>query len=337
MTAMSSTASDSGEARFGFDELFFSRTDEARIIRFGNSVFQRVSAYSWEELLNKPHKIIRHGDTPRAVFWLLWDTIKRGAPIGAYVKNRAKDGRYYWVFAIVTPIKDGYLSVRLRPSSAYFDIVKQAYRTLAERERRDKIAPADAAVMLLNQLKGLGFNDYAGFMADALGKELAARDAQLGRPQDETIRQFDGLLVSASSLLKHADLIASAYDQNNIVPTNFRILASQLGHDGAAIAVISNNYAMLSTEMRSLLDGLVSSANDVVRAIYDGYFLVCTARAQREVQDFFRMESDAGGAGREQEMLLLGQQQATYMTRAQAGLVDTSPARRTAFASPAST
>ncbi len=46
---------------------------------------------------------------PRAVFWLLWDTIEKGEPVGAYVKNKAKDGRYYWVFAIVTPIEGGYL------------------------------------------------------------------------------------------------------------------------------------------------------------------------------------------------------------------------------------
>ncbi|MEZ5892965.1 MAG: PAS domain-containing protein [Parvularculaceae bacterium] len=319
---MSTTAFDSGEATFGFDELFFSRTDEAGIIKFGNSVFQRVSVYSWEELLSKPHKIVRHPDTPRAVFWLLWDTIKRGAPIGAYVKNKAKDGRYYWVFAIVTPVKGGYLSVRLRPSSEFFNIVKQAYPALAAQEKSDGIAPAESAALLLGQLKGLGFNDYAGFMAAALGKELAARDAQLGRQTDETIKQFDKLLVSANSLLKHADRIAGAYELNQIVPTNFRILASQLGQDGAAIGVISNNYAMLSAEMKLILDSFVASANDVVRAINDGYFLVSTARVQREVLDFFQSETGVGGAGREQEMLLLGQQQAAYMARAKAGLLD---------------
>lgn len=58
--------SDASEITFGFDELFFSRTDPAGVIQFGNSVFQRVSIYSWDELLLKPHKIIRHADTPHS-------------------------------------------------------------------------------------------------------------------------------------------------------------------------------------------------------------------------------------------------------------------------------
>ena len=139
---------DQGESTFGFDELFFSRTDPAGIIRYGNSVFQRVSVYSWEELLGKPHKIVRHPDTPRAVFWLLWDTIKKGSPIGAFVKNKAKDGRYYWVFALVTPVDDGYLSVRLRPSSEFFDVVKALYPEFSDMERRENIEPADAAAWM---------------------------------------------------------------------------------------------------------------------------------------------------------------------------------------------
>lgn len=92
------------EVPFTFEELFFSRTNWRGVILAGNSVFQRVSLYSWDELIQKPHNVIRHPDMPKGVFWLLWDTIKKGEPVGAYVKNRAKDGRYYWVFAIVTPI-----------------------------------------------------------------------------------------------------------------------------------------------------------------------------------------------------------------------------------------
>ncbi len=91
-----------GEAPFKIDETFYSRTDERGVIKSGNFVFRRVADYSWDEMIGAPHKIIRHPDMPKAVFWLLWDTIKRGEAIGAYVKNLAKDGLYYWVFAVVT-------------------------------------------------------------------------------------------------------------------------------------------------------------------------------------------------------------------------------------------
>lgn len=314
--------SDASEITFGFDELFFSRTDPAGVIQFGNSVFQRVSIYSWDELLLKPHKIIRHADTPRAAFYVLWDTIKQGVPFGAYVKNRAKDGRYYWVFAIVTPVEGGYLSVRLRPSSDLFAVIKQEYPALSAIERRDRLAPADSAAILLQRLGELGFPNYPAFMAAALGRELAARDERLGRPRDRSIGQFDELVGTAQSLLKQADIIAAAYASNENVPFNFRVLAAQLGQDGAAIGVISTNYTLLSTEMKSILTEFVDSAQEVFRTINEGYFLACTARVQRELLDFFGTEENSSGLSREQEMLLLDRQQMEYRAKAAAGLTE---------------
>ncbi|WP_375208016.1 PAS domain-containing protein [Hyphococcus sp.] len=278
------------ESRFGFDELFFSRTDSGGVIKYGNSVFQRVSAYDWEELLGKPHKIIRHPDTPRAVFWLLWETIKKGEPIGAYVKNRAKDGRYYWVFALVTPVRNGYLSVRLRPSSDYFDIVQKLYEDLAEKERRETLAPADSAALLLAKLKELGFKDYPAFMTAALGKELISRDRHLKNIQDPVIFKFDELLKVTQSLLREAESIARAHEENKIVPTNFRILASRLGQSGDTIAVISDNYSLLSDDMNKIVEGFISSAQDVVDSIITSYFLAGTARVQLEMSEFFQKE-----------------------------------------------
>jgi hypothetical protein len=66
-----------GEAPFGLEESFYSRTDTRGIIASGNFVFQRVSHYSWEELIGAPHKTIRHPDMPKGLFSLFWDTIKR--------------------------------------------------------------------------------------------------------------------------------------------------------------------------------------------------------------------------------------------------------------------
>ncbi|MBI3437794.1 MAG: PAS domain-containing protein [Proteobacteria bacterium] len=310
-----------GEVGFGFDELFFSRTDPAGIIKFGNSVFQRIAGYIWAELLEKPHKIIRHADMPRAVFWLLWDTIKKNQPIGAYVKNRANDGRHYWVFAIVTPVEGGYLSVRLKPSSPVFDVVRREYAALRALEREQSPTPQQSAELLLARLRELGFDDYSAFMATALGAEIAARDRQLGYAPDAVIQCFDDLVKGARLLLEHASAIASAYMRNESVPFNFRVLAAQLGQEGAAIGVISTNYTLLSSEMRTILAGFVESAEAVYRAINDGYFLACTARMQREVIAFFASEKGES-AGREEEMGLLDRQQTAYGARSISGLTD---------------
>ena len=114
----------SGEVPFGFEELFYSRTDKRGVIQAGNDIFQRIAGFDWSEMLGAPHKIVRHPDTPRAVFRILWDALAKGYPMGAYVKNRTKSGDFYWVFAVVMPIEEGFLSLRMKPSSPTFDVVR---------------------------------------------------------------------------------------------------------------------------------------------------------------------------------------------------------------------
>ncbi len=94
------------ESPFELNELFFSITDPKGVILTGNDVFVKVSKMSKEELIGKPHNIIRHPDMPRAIFKALWSTIKAGRPFVGYVKNMAKDGSYYWVLAAVYPVMD---------------------------------------------------------------------------------------------------------------------------------------------------------------------------------------------------------------------------------------
>ncbi len=304
---------------FQFDELFFSRTDKRGIILAGNSVFQRISLFDWDELIGKPHNIIRHPDMPRAVFWLLWETIGGGEPIGAYVKNRAKDGRYYWVFAIVTPIDGGYLSVRLKPS-ALLPLVAEEYKTLVAASAPTRMSPKDSGALLLKRLAELGFEDYAAFMAAALSNEMAARDKQLQREPDPMIASFDGLVTAAKTLLDHAGRIFDAYEKNQYVPLNLGIRATQLGESGSTIGVISANYEAISSEIQSGMGRFVASARQVLRTINAGQFLFCTARLQHEVVEVFRTEASSPDASHEQEMQLLEDQQKAYQDKALQGL-----------------
>ncbi|HXZ67838.1 MAG TPA: PAS domain-containing protein [Alphaproteobacteria bacterium] len=320
MTLESERNSSSEEITFKLEELFFSRTDPAGIILSGNSVFQRVARYEWNELLRKPHKIIRHPDMPRALFWLLWDTIKKGEPIGAFVKNRAKDGRFYWVFAIVTPIEGGYLSVRLRPTSSVFAVVKQEYEKLVALEKRENLAPAESGKLLLARLAELGFANYTSFMAAALAAETQSRDEGLSRPHDESIVFYNDLVTAARTLLEHASSISTAYEQNQFVPFNFQVQAAQLGEDGASISIISDNYKMISTQIESQMSEFITSAQKVFDAINTGQFMFCTARIQKEMMRAFETEPETAGLSREAESKVLDQQQATYTNKAVAGL-----------------
>lgn len=309
------------ESPFEDGELFFSRTDPHGVIRHGNAVFQRVSRYEWDELVGKPHKIIRHPDTPRAVFWLLWDTIRRGEPVGAYVKNRAKDGCYYWVFAIVTPIEDGFLSVRLRPGGSLFETVRAVYQACAEAERAEDLAPEASAGRLLACLGELGFRDYPAFQAAALSAELRGRGRRLDRAADAALDGFDRILEAAGALLEPTRTVTEACGLYAHLPLNLRIQAAQLGRAGAAISAISVNYSAISTEFAQAVERFAASAREVNRSVADGLFLLGAAHVQQEMAAAFEREAGASGVDADAEIARLDGQQRTYAQKAEAGLV----------------
>lgn len=115
------------ETFFQPSELIVSKTDLKGRITYANGVFRRMAGYSERELLGQPHSIIRHPDMPRSAFKLLWDTIEARREIFAFVKNMARSGDHYWVFAHVTPSFDakgqmtGYHSNRRVPDRAMLE------------------------------------------------------------------------------------------------------------------------------------------------------------------------------------------------------------------------
>jgi aerotaxis receptor len=176
------------EASFGVEELFFSTTDNAGVIRAGNDVFVRLSKYPVEELLGAPHNVIRHPDMPRAVFKLFWDYLLAGKTIAAYVKNLAADGSHYWVLALATPIEDGFLSIRLKPTSELFPVAETLYKELraietdpANQGEKNKDGMLRAEQELGEKLVALGFASYDDFMCEALRQEISARDAAMAQ------------------------------------------------------------------------------------------------------------------------------------------------------------
>ncbi len=121
------------------DEPIISRTDLKGIITYSNELFAKISGYDVDELVGKPHNIIRHLDMPKSAYKDMWDTVKKGAIWKGYVKNRRKDGSYYWVFAEVSSvIKDGkiveYKSMRyFVPKEKRYEM-QERYDRLREQE-----------------------------------------------------------------------------------------------------------------------------------------------------------------------------------------------------------
>ena len=106
------------------DEYAFlvSETDEKGIITFANDAFCNIAGYTVDELIGKPHNVVRHPDMPKVAFKSLWDTVKTGEIWTGFVKNSTKNGGYYWVYATVFPFETceggkGYLSCRRKASN----------------------------------------------------------------------------------------------------------------------------------------------------------------------------------------------------------------------------
>jgi len=133
MKALCVVATDEGGERpFPDDSIIVSRTDPWGVITHVNQALVDISGYQRQELLGQPHNILRHPDMPTEVFSQLWLTISQGKRWHGYLKNRCKDGSYYWVKATVMPnIRQGrllgYTSVRKKPSRVKVEASEALY------------------------------------------------------------------------------------------------------------------------------------------------------------------------------------------------------------------
>ncbi len=154
------------EKTFSENELIVSKTDTTGKITYGNDLFIKMSGYSEHELLGSPHNMIRHPEMPRVIFKLLWDTIKAGKEINAYVVNLSKNGDHYWVIANVTPSFDssgrvvGYYSVRRKPKKSALDFITPLYKQLLDAEKRGGIESSLNMVQELLKNKGANYDEF---------------------------------------------------------------------------------------------------------------------------------------------------------------------------------
>ena len=114
------------------DQFLVTKTDLKGIITFVNRDFIDISGFSRDELVGKNHNVVRHPDMPPGAFEDLWNTVKNEKPWVGMVKNRCKNGDYYWVQANVTPMMEGgrlsgFMSVRNKPTRDKVAVAEKLY------------------------------------------------------------------------------------------------------------------------------------------------------------------------------------------------------------------
>jgi len=158
------------------DTLILSTTDTKGRITYINSTFVEVSGFSEEELIGKAHNIVRHPDVPPEAFEDLWATLKQGLPWTGLVKNRRKNGDFYWINANATPLIEngkvtGYLSVRTKASRAEIERAAPIYQQILEGKAKNlkiekgQIVRTDFIGKLLTLCKMTASKRIALFMA----------------------------------------------------------------------------------------------------------------------------------------------------------------------------
>jgi PAS domain S-box-containing protein len=160
------------EKTFDTDEVIVTKTDVKGLITYANRTFLRVSEYTEDDVLGKPHCMIRHPEMPRCMFKMLWDTLTDGTEMFAYVINRTRLGNHYWVLAHVTPSFDsarrvvGFHSNRRVPDRSVLEnTIIPLYRNLTTLERTASdpavgLAASSAALNTLLQDKGVSYDRY---------------------------------------------------------------------------------------------------------------------------------------------------------------------------------
>ncbi len=306
--------------RFDVQETFFSMTDGHGVITDGNAVFARVSGYPLERMRGANHNLIRHPGVPRAVFHLLWATVKGGATFMGYVKNLAANANHYWVMAVVMPVGDGFLSVRIKPTSSRLAQVESIYAEVLATENRliaeglsEGAAAATGAEHLLRRLAEAGWPDYAAFSHESLILEIKQRDAQaaarglrlfpetlpaaagpaLGALHDlsrstyarlnEIFAKLDHFLHGSAAVAKHQQVVAEIGDAFSLNAFNAHLAAHPLGASGVVIGTVARFLNEHARELNRLMSALTRHIAATAGAVSDIASNVCAARIQMEM------------------------------------------------------
>jgi len=144
-----------------FDKnVIFTRTDLDGIITYASEAFCKISGYSVDELIGQPHSIIRHPDTPNELFKQMWESITNGLSWDGEMKNKTKNGGFFWVQTHLEPDYDseynviGYSALRndITNKKAFEDLSKNLEKKVEDRTKDLEIQKKQVEIILDNIL-----------------------------------------------------------------------------------------------------------------------------------------------------------------------------------------
>lgn len=243
------------EKTFSPSQKLISSTDLRGKILHCNDAFVEVSGYSRDELIGQPHNLVRHPDMPSEAYESLWSNLKSGRSWMGLIKNRCKNGDFYWVSAYVTPITDngkvvGYESVRSCPDAKDVARAEKAYRRILAGKTitswREKISTSAAllagVLVFAAALLTLGENFSATIL---FGVGVTAYIAWLHKKQAQTIRSITDLMGKAFM----SDLAAKTYTDDSLQLGRVKVgVRAQQAHLDAVLTRIEDSAGSVKAE-----------------------------------------------------------------------------------------
>jgi aerotaxis receptor len=277
------------EYPFPQGQTVISYTDLKGQITRANEVFIELSGFTKDELIGKPHNLVRHPDMPPEAFRDMWVTLKKGRPWSGLVKNRRKDGDHYWVRAYASPLADGsgYVSVRVAPSRQDITTAENLYAEMRNDESvhldegqvvsnnvfSKMIRPLDY-LSIANRLWLLVANGVVGFTVAFAGGYFHISEGNmmvilaLGTVALVTQGWFvidkikNGLLETKSA----ADAIATG-DLTRPLPSASK---DEIGDVNASLSVMRNNLHELIASVSEGISDLKQTSSNVSDAAQNG-------------------------------------------------------------------
>jgi len=148
------------------NEETISRTDIHGNILYFNNTFSKISGYNRAELSRAPHSILRHPDMPKAIFYIIWQTLLAGNSTYAIVKNQTKNGDYYWQLIHFSPIKDNqnktisFISHGIQATKKTIEEITPLYQELLSIETYNTNEAIKFFLNFLNSNNIATYNDY---------------------------------------------------------------------------------------------------------------------------------------------------------------------------------
>ena len=259
------------------NQYLISKTDLKGRITYVNPSFIEISGFSFKELIGQAHNIVRHPHSPPSIFADMWQQLKRGEQWQGVIKNRRKDGGYYWVHARIIPIIEngehtGYASIRVRPSEQQIAQASQQYERFTQDPSSDRSITPSLWKQRLDNIKKLLFaNNYRSHLlrvGSLLAATIGAASLQSLAPTAPAFN-YSFIAVLTIVLLSYGWVVCrkmlQTLDQTTLIAQQIAIgnLNIHINHERTVFETRQLNFFL--NHMRGCLQNVISDSS---RSIY---------------------------------------------------------------------